>query len=303
MIAGADASPGGEPAGVAEHRHVDADLGDNLRGNDLVDAGNSLQKIDLPAKWLHPVGYPSLQLGQIALDLVEPAQVQAQQKTMMLGQTPLERLDQVLQLGPQAALGQLGHRLGCHVPLDEGLQHGCTGHAEDIRRHTRQLDVGRLQQLERPIALGRQGFGKGSPMAQEITQLTDLGRRHEARSDQAVAHQVSNPFGIRHVSLAPWHRLDVVGIGNDQGEEPFEDGVDRLPIDAGALHPDMRHAQLPQPVAQGLEVGGHGAEVSDLLARFVPRATDKDTGDDAGLVDIQAGGTFNHHFHGSAPAW
>src|SRR5687768_17477753 len=100
-----------------------------------------------------------------------------------------------------------------------------------------------------------------------------------------------------------WHRLDVVGIGNDHGEEPFEDGVDRLPIDAGALHPDMRHAQLPQPVAQGLEVGGHGAEVSDLLARCVARATDQDTGDDAGLVDIQAGGTFNHHFHGSAPAW
>src|SRR5689334_7419129 len=97
-----------------------------------------------------------------------------------------------------------------------------------------------LQQLERPIALGRQGLGKGSPMAQEITQLTDLRRRHEARSDQAVAHQVSNPFGILHVSLAPWHRLDVVGIGNDHGEEPFEDGVDRLPIDAGALHADMR---------------------------------------------------------------
>ena len=67
--------------------------------------------------------------------------------------------------------------------------------------------------------------------------------------------------------------------------------MDRLPIDAGALHPDMRHAQLPQPVAQGLEVGGHGAEVSDLLARFVARATDKDTGDDAGLVDIQARST------------
>ena len=74
-------------------------------------------------------------------------------------------------------------------------------------------------------------------------------------------------------------------------KNPFEDGVDRPPIDAGALHPDMRHAQLPQPVAQGLEVGGHGAEVSDLLARFVARATDKDTGDDAGLVDIQARST------------
>jgi site-specific DNA recombinase len=81
------------------------------------------------------------------------------------------------------------------------------------------------------------------------------------------------------------------------------DYLDRLPIDAGALHPDMGHSQLPQPVAQGLEVGGHGAEVSDLLVRFLARATNEDTGDDAGLMDIQAGNTFNERFHGSVLAW
>src|SRR5690349_14178714 len=116
VIAGAHPGPGSEPAGVAEHRHVDADLGEDLRGPDLVDAGNALEKLDLPAIRPHPLGHPTLQLGQIALDLVEPAQVQTQQKAVMLAHPPLERLDQRLQLGAQPALGQLGHRLRRHVP-------------------------------------------------------------------------------------------------------------------------------------------------------------------------------------------
>src|SRR3954468_7805206 len=99
------------------------------------------------------------------------------------------------------------------------------------------------------------------------------------------------------------HRLDVVGIGHDQGEMPFQDRVDRLPVDPGALHADVGHPQLPHPVAQGLEVGGHGAEVPVLLARLLARASDENTDNDAGLVDIQAGGTFNDHVHGSDPAW
>jgi hypothetical protein len=82
-----------------------------------------------------------------------------------------------------------------------------------------------------------------------------------------------------------------MGIGDDQGEMPFQDRVDRLPVDPGALHADVGHPQLPQPVAQGLEVGGHGAEVSDLLARLLARAADENTSDDAGLVDIQARST------------
>ena len=61
------------------------------------------------------------------------------------------------------------------------------------------LDSLMVQQLERAIALARQGLGKGAPMAHEITQLTDLERRHETRPDQAVAHQVGDPFGILHV--------------------------------------------------------------------------------------------------------
>src|SRR4051812_16385228 len=91
VIAGAHAGPGGKPTGVAEHRQVDPGLGENLRSPDLVNAGNALQKPDLPTVRPHPLGHPRL---QIALDLVEPAQVQAQQKAMMLAHTPLERLDQ-----------------------------------------------------------------------------------------------------------------------------------------------------------------------------------------------------------------
>ena len=140
-------------------------------------------------------------------------------------------------------------------------------------------------------------------MAQKITQLADRRRRHEAGLDQAVADQVGDPRRIVHVGLASRHGLDVVRVGDDQGEMPFEDGVHRLPADAGALHADMAHPPLREPVAQGLEIGGHGAEAADLLPRLLTRPADQDTGDDAGLMDVEAGRAFNEHVHGAALVW
>src|SRR5690349_7766520 len=55
VIAGAHARPGGEPAGSAEHRHVDPDLREDLRGPDLVDPGNAPEKPDLPTIRPHPL--------------------------------------------------------------------------------------------------------------------------------------------------------------------------------------------------------------------------------------------------------
>lgn len=105
------------------------------------------------------------------------------------------------------------------------------------------------------------------------------------------------------VGLASRHGLDGVGIGDDQREVPFEDGVDRLPVDAGALHADMGHLPFLEPVVQGRKIGGHRAKPADFLARLLARTIDQDAGDDAGLVDVEAGRTFNEHFHGSALAW
>jgi hypothetical protein len=65
-----------------------------------------------------------------------------------------------------------------------------------------------------------------------------------------VSDKVSNPLGIFDISLSTGHTLDVLGIADDQLKVTFEDGVDRHPVDARTLHPDMSAAFREQPVTQ-----------------------------------------------------
>jgi hypothetical protein len=46
----------------------------------------------------------------------------------------------------------------------------------------------------------------------------------------------------------------VPGVADDQREPAFQHGVDRAPVDPGALHADMGDAVFHEPVAQGLQV-------------------------------------------------
>jgi hypothetical protein len=71
-----------------------------------------------------------------------------------------------------------------------------------------------------------------------------------------------------HSASLTRHCLDVMGVGDDQLEVAFQDGMDRLSVNPGALHADMRDAQPLEPVPQRLQVPGHGREGSNLLARL-----------------------------------
>src|SRR3954469_555424 len=53
-----------------------------------------------------------------------------------------------------------------------------------------------FQQLERAVLLGGQRLGQGAPKPDEVTQVAGGRWWHEARLDQAVAHQVGGPLGI-----------------------------------------------------------------------------------------------------------
>ena len=56
-----------------------------------------------------------------------------------------------------------------------------------------------FQQLERAVLLGGQRLGQRAPKPDQVTQIADGRWRHEARLDQAVAHQVGGPLGILDV--------------------------------------------------------------------------------------------------------
>ena len=195
-------------------------------------------------------------------------------------------------------LREVGHLLGRCTALDQGLEHGPAGDAEDIAGDARQLDVGGLQQLEQPVALGRLALHQLAAVAQQLAQVAQRLRRHEALGDQAVADQIGDPLGILHVGLAAGHVADVPRIADDQLEMPLQHGIDRPPVDARALHADMRHTRLLQPVAQRLEIAGHGRETcAPLWSAGDPAAPIRQARHHRLLMHVQPGTPLDHHLH------
>ena len=109
--------------------------------------------------------------------------------------------------------------------------------------------------------------------------------------------QIGNPFGVLHIRLAARHVADVPGVADDELETPFEHGIDGLPVDAGALHPDMGHAQAQQPLAQRFQITCHRPEGAHLLGRALSRFPNEDAGHHRLLVNVQPGHSLDHHPH------
>src|SRR5256885_13802907 len=66
----------------------------------------------------------------------------------------------------------------------------------------------------------------------------------------------SDPLAILDVGLPPRDLLDVLGVDQDDGESPFQEVEDRLPVDAGRFHSDMGHGEGGQPAGQFQQVIG-----------------------------------------------
>ncbi len=76
-------------------------------------------------------------------------------------------------------------------------------------------------------------------------------------------------------------------VADDQVEVSLQDGIDRAPIDARALHADMRHPRRLQPVPQGFEVARHRSKRAHLLARSNARRADHKARYDRLLMHVQ----------------
>ena len=88
-----------------------------------------------------------------------------------------------------------------------------------------------------------------------------------------MPQQISDPFRIFDVGLAPRHILDVLGIHHQQLEVAFEYVVHRLPVFACALHRYVRHAFRPQPVRQPQQVCRHRAKRANLVLLLTLHST------------------------------
>ena len=216
---------------------------------------------------------------------------------MVLLHPPFERQNQIVPLTAQLPSGKVRHRLGRGAALDQSLQHGAPGNPEDVAGDAGQLDVGRLQELQEPVALGRLALHQLAAIAQQLAQLALRRRRNEALGNQPMADQIGDPLGILHIGLATRHVTDMPGVADDEVEMPFQHGIDRAPVNAGALHADLRHPKLLQPVPQRFQIARHRPKGLHLLPRPLARGADQDAGNDRLLMHVKPGAPLNDHLH------
>jgi hypothetical protein len=164
-----------------------------------------------------------------------------------------------------------------------------------------ELDVGILQRLLKALDMAASFANKLLAGAQQAAQFLGLGIRHEAAADQPVGHQIGQPSGVIDIGLAPRDVLDVSGIGQHQGKIAVAQNVpNRLPVNAGRLHRDVRAPLACQPFRQGQKILCRRPERPylpfDGTIRHVTLA-----GHHRVLVDVETSAMRIKDFHGSPP--
>ena len=104
----------------------------------------------------------------------------------------------------------------------------------------RQLDIGALQELMNPIRRRHAIAKQALAVPCQIAQCANPGRRNETRANQAMRQEIGQPLAVAHIGLPPRHGLDVMRVGEHDGQIAFEQIEDRLPVHAGRLHRDVR---------------------------------------------------------------
>jgi hypothetical protein len=105
------ASPGCQMVRTEEHAHIDADLGNENRGDHPVDAGDLHQESVLHAVRIEPLRDARVEYLNVLLSCFEPVQLDSQQEAMMLFDAALEGEHQLVMPAAQLALGKVSHLL------------------------------------------------------------------------------------------------------------------------------------------------------------------------------------------------
>lgn len=125
-------------------------------------------------------------------------------------------------------------------------------------------------------------------ISERTAQIAAGGRKDAPQ--QAHAVQVLQPLAVLHIALASGHVLDVAGVDEaDLEAAVLQNLEERDPVDPGGLHRHGGDGTGLQPVSQGLEILGEGAEVAHRL--WVPlcghrRVMNGGTEVDAGGVGV-----------------
>jgi hypothetical protein len=125
-----------------EPSHVHAELGDEQLRSQLAEPRDLIQPINRPSEAGDQLLELGVELGQVGVQGIHPAQHLGEQEGVLVGEAPSERLGQQAEVGAQAGPGQLRQDLGVALPSDQRGQHGPPGHPNDVAGHHREVALG-----------------------------------------------------------------------------------------------------------------------------------------------------------------
>jgi hypothetical protein len=153
VVAGAEASPGGEVTGGGEDAHVGAGLGDDHFGGAPLHTGDRAEQLN---RRRERADLLLDRLGEQADLLVEEVDVgedRADHDPVLGVEAALERLPERRQLLAQLALRELGEHGRVGRTSAERVEHRPPGGAENVGRDAVELDAGVLEDLVQPVGL------------------------------------------------------------------------------------------------------------------------------------------------------
>jgi hypothetical protein len=214
-----------------EPGHVRPELGDEQLRSQLADPRDLIQPLDRPSEAGDQLLDLGVELGQVGVQGIHPAQHLGQQEGVLVGEAPSERLYQQAEFGAQPGTGQLRQDLGVALAGHQRGQHGPPRHPEDVGGDHRELDLGILQQLLHPLLFGGPRRDQIGSVAGHVPQLPDRRWWHEAGPEHLPLGELAQPDRIQGVGLGPpGEVLDVTGIDQPDLEPGRFQQVEEAPF-------------------------------------------------------------------------
>ena len=137
----------------------------------------------------------------------------------------------------------------------------------------------------------------------QVPQVPDRRGGDQAGAQQAAFEQLRQPLAVLHIRLAPGDLFEVLHIDQQHREAVFQQIVERLPIDARALHGDMRNPERLQPIAQRQQIDRHRAKRVRLDPSPPVPVGHADRRHHRRLMNVYACAPINHAVHSVSSCW
>src|SRR5215471_18606191 len=136
----------------------------------------------------------------------------------------------------------------------------------------------------------------------EIPEVANLERWDKTPPQESMLQKFGNPSAVLHISLAPRHLFDVGGIDQQDGEIPFEQIENGLPVHPRTLYGDHRTPLGLEPGTHGQDVTGHGAKGAHLFLALPLAVAGHQAHFDVLLMDIHPSTDLMQHVHTDSPS-